>query len=46
MQTKYLFPITLIILDFGAAVVYALNKEYKMAVYWLAAAVLNITVTF
>lgn len=46
MQTKYLFPITLIILDLGAAVVYALNKEYKMAVYWLAAAVLNITVTF
>ncbi len=46
MRTKYLFPIALIILDLGAAVVYALNKEYKMAVYWLAAAVLNITVTF
>lgn len=46
MQTKYFFPIALIVLDLGAAVGYALNKEYKMAVYWIAAAVLNITVTF
>ena len=46
MQHKYFFPIILIVLDLGAAIVYALNKEYKMAVYWLAAAVLNITVTF
>ncbi|MBO5019054.1 MAG: hypothetical protein J6D52_00160 [Clostridia bacterium] len=46
MQSKFLFPIALIILDLGAAIVYALNKDYKMAVYWLAAAVLNITVTF
>ena len=46
MQHKYFFPIVLIVLDLGAALVYALNKEYKMAVYWLAAAVLNITVTF
>lgn len=46
MHSKYIFPVLLIILDVGAALVYFLNKEYKMAVYWLAAAVLNITVTF
>ena len=43
---KYIFPIVLIFLDIGAAVVYALNKDFKMAIYWLAAAVLNICVTF
>lgn len=46
MKSKYIFPILLIILDLGAAIVYAVNKEYKMAVYWIAAAVINITVTF
>ena len=46
MQSKYLFPVALIILDLGAAIIYALNKDYKMAIYWLAVAVLNITVTF
>ena len=46
MQSKYIFPVLLIILDMGAAIVYAVNKDYKMAVYWLAAAALNITVTF
>ena len=43
---KYLFPYALILLDIGAAVVYAANRDFKMAVYWIAAAVLNITVTF
>ena len=45
MTTK-LFPIALIVLDVGAAVVYAIAGDYKKAVYWIAAAVLNITVTF
>lgn len=45
-KIKYLFPLLLIVLDIGAAVVYAVNKDFKKAVYWLAAAVLNITVTF
>ena len=43
-MTKYIFPIILIILDIGAAVVYAVHKDVRMAVYWLAAAVLNICV--
>ena len=43
-MTKYIFPIILIILDIGAAVVYAVHKDVRMAVYWLAAAVLNVCV--
>lgn len=46
MKKEYIFPSVLIALDLLAAVVYAVGKDYKKAVYWLAAAVLNITVTF
>jgi uncharacterized membrane protein len=46
MKSNYIFPLILIVLDIGAAVMYAVNKDYKKAVYWLAAAVLNVTVTF
>lgn len=46
MNSKYIFPIALIILDLGAAFVYALNKDFKMCVYWIAAAILNCCVTF
>lgn len=46
MKKEYIFPCVLIALDLFAAVVYAVAKDYKKAVYWLAAAVLNITVTF
>lgn len=42
---KYIFPIVLIALDIGAAVVYAAYHDLRMAVYWFAAAVLNIAVT-
>ena len=44
-MTKYIFPVALIVLDFGAAIVYAAQKDIRMATYWFAAAVLNITVT-
>lgn len=43
---KYIFPLILILLDVGAAIVYLSGKDYKMTVYWLAAAVLNAAVTF
>lgn len=43
-MARYIFPIILIILDIGAAAVYALSREVRMAVYWLTAAVLNICV--
>ena len=46
MKSTYIFPIVLILLDVGASIVNVFNQEYKMAVYWIAAAVLNIAVTF
>ncbi len=45
-MNKYIFPILLIALDIGAAVIYAACGDMKKAIYWIAAAVLNITVTF
>ena len=30
----------------ASGIVYAINKDFKMAIYWIAAAVLNICVTF
>ena len=39
------FPIVLIVLDVAAAVTYAFYFNWKMSVYWLAAAVLTICVT-
>ena len=46
MNTKYIFPLLLIALDVGASIVYGVGKDFKMATYWIAAAVLNICVTF
>ena len=46
MKTQHIFPILLILLDFGAAVVYGMAGDIRKVIYWLAAAVLNITVTF
>lgn len=46
IKPEYIFPLLLILLDVGAAAIYAAQKDYKKAVYWLAAAVLNVTVTF
>lgn len=45
-MTKYIFPIILIVLQFGAGIVYGFSKNINMAIYWIAAAVLNIAVTF
>lgn len=44
-MSMYIFPIALIVLNIGAAVMCFCGKDYKKAVYWLAAAVLNISVT-
>jgi hypothetical protein len=41
-----LFPTILIMLDFGAGIVYLCNGDLKKFIYWIAAAVLNICVTF
>ena len=41
-----LFPIILIVLDFAAGVVYACGGDARHAIYWAAAGVLTICVTF
>ncbi|MCM1115691.1 MAG: hypothetical protein NC397_09365 [Clostridium sp.] len=46
IKKEYIFPAVLILLDIGAGIVYAAAGDYKKLVYWLAAAVLNIAVTF
>lgn len=43
-MSKYIFPITIIFLDIGAGAVYGIHKDIAKAVYWIAAAVLNIAV--
>jgi hypothetical protein len=40
------FPTVLIVLDLAACLVYAAGGDWRKAVYWLAAAVLTITVTY
>lgn len=46
MDRSKIFPLALILLDIGAAVMCGYGRDYKKAVYWIAAAVLSITVTF
>lgn len=46
MKSTYIFPAVMIIMDIGAAVMCVIGKDYKKAVYWVAAAVLNAAVTF
>ena len=45
-MTKYIFPVSLIVLDICAAAVYLFNGDIKKTIYWIAAAVLNVCVTF
>lgn len=46
MDKTKIFPLLLIMLDIGAAVVYGFQNDVRKVIYWLAAAVLNIAVTF
>lgn len=45
MKTVWIFPFILMALDVGAAAVYLANGDPKRAIYWVAAAVLTLTVT-
>ena len=45
-MSKYIFPCILIAMDICAAGVYLFNGDIKKTIYWIAAAVLNICVTF
>lgn len=46
MQSKHFFPALLILLQICAGVMYVPSGDWRMSVYWFAAAVLNIAVTF
>lgn len=47
MTKQQVFPLILIILDIAAAIVYGIvDMDIRKVIYWIAAAVLTITVTF
>lgn len=47
MSKQQVFPLILIILDIAAAIVYGVvDVDIRKVIYWIAAAVLTITVTF
>lgn len=47
MTKQQVFPLILIILDIAAAIVYGVvDMDIRKVIYWIAAAVLTITVTF
>lgn len=46
MKYIHIFPTVLILLDIGAAVMYGAAHDWRMVIYWIAAAVLNAAVTF
>lgn len=46
MRLNHLFPAILIVLQFCASIGYIPSGNWRMCVYWFAAAVLNIAVTF
>jgi hypothetical protein len=45
MTRAAIFPSLLILLDLGASFAYAVEADWRRAVYWFAAAVLTLTVT-
>jgi len=46
MKSEYVFPTVLIALDVLAAVLYAVKCNWRMMIYWLAAATLTACVTY
>ncbi|MGN0619210.1 MAG: hypothetical protein ACI4J7_09345 [Ruminiclostridium sp.] len=46
IKPEQILPLILILIDIAAAIVCFVQHENKKAVYWIAAAVLNWTVTF
>ena len=46
MKPTLIFPTVLVALDVCASLVYAFNRDWKHAVYWLAAATLTACVTY
>lgn len=46
MKAEYWFPSALIALDACAALVYAVKADWRLMVYWFAAATLTACVTY
>lgn len=46
MRSEWIFPTVLIALDVAAAIPYAVKFNWRMAIYWLAAATLTACVTY
>ena len=46
MNKTQILPLILVIIDFVTGMVYCCNGDYRRFVYWFAAAILTITVTF
>jgi hypothetical protein len=46
MRHEYIFPTVLIALDVCASVPYAFRANWRMMIYWLAAATLTACVTY
>ena len=46
MNKGQMLPTLLIIVDVGASVVCACDGDFRRAIYWFAAAVLTVCVTF
>lgn len=45
-MNEKIFPTVLMVLDFLAAIPYAVKGDVKMTVYWIAAGVLTLAVTW
>jgi hypothetical protein len=46
IQRSQIFPTAIILLNIGACLFYAIDGDVRKTIYWAAAAVLNIVVTF
>lgn len=46
IKPEQILPLILILIDIVAAIVCFIQKDNKRGIYWIAAAVLNWTVTF
>ena len=46
LRPEQILPTVIIVISFGAGIVCLFRKDWKHAVYWFAAAVLNASVTF
>ena len=46
MSRAQVLPTILILIDIGAALVWAVDGDFRRAIYWVGAAVLTATVTF